>query len=62
VVLEKIVMHLTLEAFAADGIRNGLGTRPRNKGPFAHLELDIHADKDNKQGFNPGGWIPRCCS
>ena len=30
-----------------------------DKGPFdAHLELDIHADKDNKQGFNPGSWIP----
>jgi uncharacterized protein involved in high-affinity Fe2+ transport len=30
-----------------------------DKGPFdAHLEVDIHADKDNKQGFNPGGWIP----
>ena len=24
----------------------------------AHLEVDIHADKDNKQGFNPGSWIP----
>ena len=30
-----------------------------NKGPFdAHLEVDIHADKDNKQGFQPGSWIP----
>lgn len=24
----------------------------------AHLELDIHADKGNKQGFSPGAWIP----
>ncbi|MGA7972416.1 MAG: iron transporter [Pseudolabrys sp.] len=24
----------------------------------AHLEADIHADKGNKQGFNPGSWIP----
>jgi uncharacterized protein involved in high-affinity Fe2+ transport len=30
-----------------------------DKGPFdAHLEVDIHADKNNAQGFNPGGWIP----
>ena len=30
-----------------------------DKGPFdAHLEVDIHADKDNKQGFNPGAWVP----
>ena len=24
----------------------------------AHLELDIHADKNNPQGFDPGAWIP----
>lgn len=24
----------------------------------AHLEVDIHADKDNKQGFPPGSWMP----
>ena len=24
----------------------------------AHLELDIHADKNNAQGFEPGAWIP----
>lgn len=24
----------------------------------AHLELDIHADKDNAQGFDPGAWVP----
>jgi len=24
----------------------------------AHLELDIHAGKDNAQGFSPGAWIP----
>lgn len=24
----------------------------------AHLELDIHADKNNPQGFEPGAWIP----
>ena len=30
-----------------------------DKGPFdAHLEVDIHADKDNAQGFQPGAWIP----
>lgn len=23
-----------------------------------HLEADIHADKDNRQGFQPGAWIP----
>lgn len=23
-----------------------------------HLEADIHADKDNAQGFQPGDWIP----
>ncbi len=23
-----------------------------------HLELDIHADKNNPQGFDPGAWIP----
>ncbi len=23
-----------------------------------HLEADIHADKDNAQGFGPGDWIP----
>lgn len=23
-----------------------------------HLEADIHADKGNKQGFQPGAWIP----
>ncbi len=23
-----------------------------------HLEADIHADKDNPQGFAPGDWIP----
>lgn len=23
-----------------------------------HLEADIHADKDNPQGFNPGSWMP----
>lgn len=30
-----------------------------NRGPFdAHLEIDIHADKSNLQGFAPGAWIP----
>lgn len=30
-----------------------------DKGNFdAHLELDIHADKNNPQGFDPGAWIP----
>jgi len=30
-----------------------------NDGPFdAHLEIDIHADKNNPQGFQPGTWIP----
>jgi len=30
-----------------------------DQGDFdAHLELDIHADKDNAQGFAPGAWIP----
>jgi uncharacterized protein involved in high-affinity Fe2+ transport len=30
-----------------------------DRGPFdAHLEVDIHADKGNKQGFDPGSWIP----
>jgi uncharacterized protein involved in high-affinity Fe2+ transport len=30
-----------------------------NDGPFdAHLEIDIHADKNNPQGFQPGAWIP----
>lgn len=24
----------------------------------AHIELDIHADKNNPQGFAPGAWIP----
>ena len=24
----------------------------------AHLEIDIHADKNNPQGFPPGAWIP----
>ncbi len=24
----------------------------------AHLEIDIHADKNNPQGFEPGSWIP----
>lgn len=24
----------------------------------AHLEIDIHADKNNPQGFAPGAWIP----
>jgi periplasmic iron binding protein len=24
----------------------------------AHLELDIHADKNNRQGFEPGAWVP----
>jgi uncharacterized protein involved in high-affinity Fe2+ transport len=24
----------------------------------AHLEIDIHADKNNPQGFEPGAWIP----
>ncbi|HET6726361.1 MAG TPA: iron transporter [Gammaproteobacteria bacterium] len=23
-----------------------------------HLEADIHADKNNPQGFNPGAWMP----
>ncbi|HET7307488.1 MAG TPA: iron transporter [Gammaproteobacteria bacterium] len=23
-----------------------------------HLEADIHADKNNPQGFNPGSWMP----
>jgi len=26
--------------------------------PDVHLEADIHADKDNAQGFAPGAWIP----
>jgi len=30
-----------------------------NQGDFdAHLEIDIHADKNNAQGFQPGAWIP----
>jgi uncharacterized protein involved in high-affinity Fe2+ transport len=24
----------------------------------AHLELDVHADKNNAQGFDPGAWVP----
>ncbi len=24
----------------------------------AHLEIDIHADKNNPYGYQPGGWIP----
>lgn len=24
----------------------------------AHVELDIHADRRNKQGFSPGAWVP----
>jgi uncharacterized protein involved in high-affinity Fe2+ transport len=24
----------------------------------AHLEIDIHADKNNPQGFEPGAWLP----
>ena len=24
----------------------------------SHLEIDIHADKNNPQGFEPGAWIP----
>lgn len=24
----------------------------------AHLEIDIHADKNNAHGFDPGAWIP----
>jgi len=24
----------------------------------AHLEIDVHADKNNPQGFDPGAWIP----
>lgn len=24
----------------------------------AHLELDVHADKNNGYGFDPGGWVP----
>lgn len=24
----------------------------------AHLEVDIHADKNNAQGFAPGAWVP----
>lgn len=32
---------------------------PGSAGNFdAHLELDIHADKNNPQGFEPGAWIP----
>lgn len=30
-----------------------------NQGAFdAHLEIDIHADKNNPQGFAPGAWVP----
>lgn len=29
-----------------------------NKNTDIHLELDIHADKGNNQGFYPGAWIP----
>ncbi|HET7315091.1 iron transporter [Salinisphaera sp.] len=29
-----------------------------NKKADIHLELDIHADKSNKRGFQPGSWIP----
>jgi uncharacterized protein involved in high-affinity Fe2+ transport len=30
-----------------------------NHGKFdVHLEADIHADKNNRQGFSPGAWIP----
>lgn len=30
-----------------------------NNGPFdAHLEIDVHADKNNPQGFAPGAWVP----
>lgn len=30
-----------------------------NQGRFdAHLEIDIHADKNNPQGFAPGAWVP----
>lgn len=24
----------------------------------AHLELDVHADKNNGHGFDPGAWVP----
>jgi uncharacterized protein involved in high-affinity Fe2+ transport len=29
-----------------------------NEAADVHLEADIHADKDNAQGFQPGEWIP----
>lgn len=29
-----------------------------NRTADVHLEADIHADKDNAQGFQPGEWIP----
>ena len=29
-----------------------------NRDADVHLELDIHADKDNQQGFSPGAWVP----
>lgn len=29
-----------------------------NKKADVHLELDIHADKNNPNGFSPGAWVP----
>ncbi|MES1955326.1 hypothetical protein SAHY_12134 [Salinisphaera hydrothermalis EPR70] len=29
-----------------------------NANADVHLELDVHADKSNAQGFAPGAWIP----
>lgn len=29
-----------------------------NQNADTHLELDVHADKDNTHGFAPGAWIP----
>lgn len=29
-----------------------------NENADVHVELDVHADKNNKHGFSPGSWIP----
>jgi len=53
-VVDNLILHpVYLQSVAMAPVMPGL-----NKNTNIHLEIDIHADKGNPHGFQPGEWIP----
>lgn len=52
--VDNLILHpVYLQSVAMAPVMPGL-----NKNTNIHLEIDIHADKGNRHGFQPGEWIP----